>query len=211
MNSGALGLDLRFFKTTLEETLMRKILFAAILCCLAATPALAQAAPPATPQAPPPLSTWLRNAYTSNRGFLAKAAEKMPEEFYGLRPGAQEEVRTFGKIIGHVANANFNYCSRAKGEKNPNAADFEKLTTKAELVKALNDAFTYCDAVYGELTDASATETVQVTLANGRQVQFVRITQLIGNHAHNNEHYGNLVTYMRMKSIVPPSSEPRTP
>jgi uncharacterized damage-inducible protein DinB len=203
---------------------MKRILLVAMMCCLCATAALAQAAPPAppapstpqvapptAPQPPPSLATWLRNAYTTNRGYLAKAAEKMPEENYGLRPGAQEEVRTFGQIIGHVANSNFNYCSQAKGEKNPNATDFEKLTTKAELVKALNDALAYCDGVYAGLTDTAALETVQLTLPNGRQVQFVRITRLIINHAHNNEHYGNFVTYMRIKSIVPPSSEPRTP
>ncbi len=193
---------------------MTKILLTAILCCLFATAALAQAAAPAAPQAAaqpaPTLANWLRTAYTTNRGYVAKAAEKMPEEFYGLRPGAQEEVRTFGQIVGHVANANFNYCSQAKGEKNPNQGnDFEKLKTKAELVKAINDAVAYCDGVYGELTDASALETVQLTMPNGRQVQFVRITRLITNHAHNNEHYGNLVTYMRIKGIVPPSSEPR--
>jgi hypothetical protein len=136
----------------------------------------------------------------------------MPEENYGMRPGAQEEVRTFGQLIGHVANANFNYCSAAKGDKNPNQGnDFEKVTGKADLVKGLNDSLAYCDAVYAAQTDASLMETVQMTMANGRQVQFIRATRLIINHAHNNEHYGNLVTYFRIKSIVPPSSEPRTP
>ena len=198
---------------------MRKLLLVALLLCIAtsavmaqATPAPAPQAPAAAPQAPPPISTWLKNAYTTTRGYLAKAAEKMPEENYGMRPGAQEEVRTFGQIIGHVANANFNYCSSAKGEKNPNQGnDFEKVTAKADLVKGLNDSLAYCDAVYAALTDASFMETVQMTMANGRQVQFIRATRLIINHAHNNEHYGNLVTYFRIKGIVPPSSEPRTP
>jgi uncharacterized damage-inducible protein DinB len=94
------------------------------------------------------MAAWLRNAYTTNRNYLARAAEKMPEESYGMRPGPQMEVRTFGQILGHVANFNFLWCSQAKGEKNPaESRDFEKTTTKAELVKGLNDALTYCDAV----------------------------------------------------------------
>jgi uncharacterized damage-inducible protein DinB len=191
---------------------MRKFMLGALLCGSITFSAAAQTGQPApqAPQAPPPISTWLRNAYTTNRNFLAKAAEKMPEELYSMRPGPQQEVRTFGQIIGHVANSNYFYCSSAKGEANPaQGTDFEKVTTKAGLGKALNDAFAYCDAVYADLTDASAMETVTLTGANNRQVQFVRATRLIQNFAHNNEHYGNLVTYFRIKSMVPPSSEPR--
>jgi uncharacterized damage-inducible protein DinB len=157
-----------------------------------------------------PLATWLRGTYTNNRNYLSRAAEKMPEEFYGLRPGAQMEVRTFGQIVGHVANFNFLWCSQAKGEKNPNQGnDFEKSTTKAELVKGLNAALTYCDGVYSALTDTSGLEVIPITQENGRQTQSLRMSLLIMNYGHNNEHYGNLVTYMRIKSIVPPSSEPR--
>jgi uncharacterized damage-inducible protein DinB len=206
---------------------MRKIMLAALLGSLLALSAAAQtgqqapqtpqapqaAQPPQTPQAPqapPTLATWLRNIYTTNRNYLAKAAEKVPEELYTMRPGPQVEVRTYGQLIGHLANANYSYCSGAKGEKNPNQGnDFEKVTAKADLVKALNDALTYCDATYAALTDSSVMEMVTLTAPNGRQIQFVRGTRLIQNFAHNNEHYGNLVTYMRIKSIVPPSSEPR--
>jgi uncharacterized damage-inducible protein DinB len=197
---------------------MRKAIFVALLASLLAIPALAQmgqpasqapAAPAAAPQAPPSLATWLKTAYTTNRNYLAKAAEKMSEADYGMRPGAQTEVRTFGQIIGHVANSNYNYCSAAKGEKNPNQGnDFEKVTAKADLVKALNESLNYCDGAYAALTDASAMEAISVGPA-GRQTQVVRVSRLIQNFAHNNEHYGNLVTYFRIKSIVPPSSEPR--
>ena len=78
---------------------MRRIVFGALLALITALPAAAQVS-----QQPPtkdPLATWLRNSYGSNRKFLAGAAEKMPDEFYGLRPGAQLEVRTFGQIVGH--------------------------------------------------------------------------------------------------------------
>ena len=67
------------------------------------------------------MAAYVRNAYMGNKNNILRSAEKMPEEFYGLRPGPQEEVRTFGQHLAHVANYNFLWCSQAKGEKNPNA------------------------------------------------------------------------------------------
>jgi len=176
---------------------------------LLAIPAAAQTAPQATAN---PLSAWLKNAYTANRNNIVKSAEKMPEENYGMRPGPQEEVRTFGQQVGHVARYNYLWCAQAKGEKNPSAGtDLEKLPTKAELLKALNDAFTYCDSAYAALTDASGMEMIDITQESGRQTRNLRMALLILNYGHNNEIYGNLVTYLRIKSIVPSSSEPRPP
>ena len=104
------------------------------------------------------------------------------------------------------------WCAQAKGEKNPNQGnDFEKLTAKADLVKAINNALSYCDGVYAALTDASGMQMVEVTQENGKQQRVLRISQLMLNVFHNNEHYGNIVTYLRIKSIVPPSSEPAPP
>lgn len=186
---------------------MAKIILNALLGFLLTFPAVAQTAQ----QAPPKdLSAWLRNSYATDRKFLARTAEKMPEDFYSLRPGAQAEVRTFGQLIGHLANFNYRWCSDAKGEKNPmEEMDFEKLTAKTDLVKALNSALTYCDGAYAALTDSNSMDTVQGTRDDGTKVPVLRISRLISNLAHNNEHYGNLVTYLRIKSIVPPSSEPR--
>ena len=186
---------------------MQKAVFHLLLGFFLALPAAAQ-----TNQQPPAkdLSAWLRNSYASNRKFLARTAEKMPEEFYGMRPGAQPEVRTFAQLIGHLANYNYRWCSDAKGEKNPGQeTDFEKVTAKADLVKALDSALTYCDGAYAALTDANSMDMMQGTRDDGTKVPVLRISRLILNLAHDNEHYGNLVTYMRIKSIVPPSSEPR--
>ena len=180
----------------------------------AALPLLAIAAT-AQPGAPPtanPLSTWLRGAYMNNRNTILRTAEKMPEENYGLRPGAQEEVRTFGQQLGHLANYNFLWCSQAKGEANPNAGkNLEKLATKAEFTRALTDAFAYCEGVYNALTDASGTEMIDITQESGRQTRNLRMALLILNYGHNNEIYGSMVTTLRMKNIVPPASEPRGP
>jgi uncharacterized damage-inducible protein DinB len=155
------------------------------------------------------MSAWLRDAYKRNHAGIVRMAEKMPEEFYDLRPGAQQEVRTFGQQVGHVANYNFLWCSQAKGEKNPNTANLEKLGTKAEFIQAVNDAFAYCDGVYSALTDASGAQVIDITQESGRQTRNLRMGLLTLNYAHNNEIYGSMVVYLRMKNIVPPASEPR--
>ena len=121
-----------------------------------------------------------------------------------------EVVRTFGQQVGHVARYNFLWCAQSKGEKNPMAGtDLEKLPTKAELIKALTDAFAYCDEVYNSLTDASGSEMIDITQESGRQAKSLRMGLLILNYGHNNEIYGSMVSYLRMKNIVPPASEPR--
>jgi uncharacterized damage-inducible protein DinB len=188
--------------------IMRKIFIVVLLGSLLGIPAAAQTAQQTSPK--DPMATWLRNAYNNNRKNIERSAEKVPEELYSLRPGPQVEVRTFGQILGHLANFNYLWCSQAKGEKNPGQeSDFEKLTSKALLLRALSDAFTYCDGAYAALTDATGLEVITVTQESGRQARVPRMSLLVLNYGHNNDHYGNLVTYMRIKSIVPASSEPR--
>ena len=158
---------------------MNKFLAMMLLGSLLAIPAAAQ-----TNQQPPanPLSTWLRNAYMGNRNNIVRSAEKMPEENYGMRPGPQEEVRTFGQQVGHIARYNFLWCAQAKGEKDPKAdVDLEKPATKAEFLKVLNEAFAYCDGVYSSLTDASGTEMIDITQESGRQTRNLRMALLILN------------------------------
>jgi uncharacterized damage-inducible protein DinB len=168
-------------------------------------------APAAQPPAKLDLSTAIRNSHNNIKGNLLKSAEKMTEADYAFKPaGIMPEVRTYGQFIGHLADANFMLCSRAKGEANPVKESIEKTkTSRADLIKALTDALAYCDAVYASLTDAQALEFVTVQGPNNTKREVVRASPLMSNNAHNNEHYGNLVTYMRVKGIVPPSSEPR--
>ncbi len=187
---------------------MKRVFIVVLLGIVLAIPAVAQTGQQSSPK--DPMATWLHNAFNTNRKNIEKSAEKVPEDLYGLRPGPQEEVRTFGQILGHLANFNYMWCSQAKGEKNPGqGSDFEKLASKAALLRALSDAFTYCDTVYAALTDASGLEVITVTQESGRKAQVPRMSLLVLNYGHNNDHYGNLVTYMRIKSIVPASSEPR--
>src|SRR5438105_8913949 len=192
--------------------MMNRLFAIALLGTSLAVPAAAQQGQQGQgqqPQAPPTTSAFLRNMYNGNKNNILRSAEKVPEDLYGLRPGPQEEVRTFGQHLGHVANYNFLWCSQARGEKNPNAGNnLEKtLKTKAEFMKALNDAFAYCDSAYNALTDASGMEIVDITQESGRQTRLPRMALLIMTLAYSNEIYGNIVTTMRMKSIVHRSSE----
>lgn len=186
---------------------MKRILPVAFL--LVSMPALAQTTPPPQGQLPAdPLSTFLKNGFISNKTFLVKSAEKVAESDFSFKPvGTAADIRTFGQILGHVANSNYAYCSRAKGEPNPNKQDFEKVTAKADLIKALNDAFAYCESIYTSMTDTKLVQQMTVSGPNNTTRQIIAAMPLMSNLAHNNEHYGNLVTYMRAKGIVPPSSE----
>jgi uncharacterized damage-inducible protein DinB len=147
-----------------------------------------------------PLSSWDKGAYVRVRGLLARSAEKMPEENYSFKP--VDTVRSYGQIVGHLADAQYLFCSLAIGEKNPGLDIEHTKTSKADLIAALNTAFAYCDKAYDSMTDASAAQTIKLF---GNDAP--RMSALIVNNMHNMEHYGNLVTYMRMKGIVPPSSE----
>ena len=147
-----------------------------------------------------PLSAWNKIAYARLKNILARSAEKMPEENYSFKP--VETVRSYGQIVGHLADAQYLFCSLALGEKNPGLDIEHTKTSKADLIAALNTAFAYCDKAYDSMTDASATQTIKLF---GNDAP--RMSALIVNNMHNMEHYGNLVTYMRVKGIVPPSSE----
>ncbi len=134
---------------------------------------------------------------------VVEAAEKMPDADFAFQPS--KDVRTFAGFVGHVANSAYGYCARAKGEANPNKEDFEKVTGKAALVAGIKAATAYCDAVYKAMTDASLSDMVAMG-----QSQQPRGQILVQNISHTNEHYGNLVTYMRLKGLVPPSTERAT-
>lgn len=147
-----------------------------------------------------PMIGYTRFVYGGMKAILLRSAEKMPEESYGFKP--TEAVRSFGQIIGHVGDSQYIFCSLALGEKNPNPKIERTKTSKADLIAALKDAFAYCDRAYDSLTEASATQMVKL------DGDTPRLGVLTVNILHSVEHYGNLVTYLRLKNIVPPTSEP---
>jgi uncharacterized damage-inducible protein DinB len=152
-----------------------------------------------------PISDGIRSGWNTAKRNMLGSAKVMPQDKYGFKP--VDTVRTFGQMLAHVAGANFVFCSAARGEKSPHAEEeFEKsATTPAAIVKALQDSVAYCDAAYTALTDARAAEMVNAPFGDGKEA---RATVLMGNTGHNNEHYGNLVTYLRINGLVPPSSAP---
>ena len=186
---------------------VRKIPLTLLICLLVQTAVvLAQSNPPSTTSVPPqnnPLSTFNKLGYGVLKNTLLRSAEKMPEENYNFKP--TDAVRSYGQIIGHIADSQYTFCSAVTGEKNPALALRNEKTknSKADLIIALKDAFAYCDKVYEGMTDAAAVQTVKFS---GFDVP--KLMLLTANSQHGSLHYGNLVTYLRLKNIVPPTSEP---
>ena len=174
---------------------MRKILLTIPLCLLALA-AFSQD----KPSSDNPFSAMNKHSYERTKGILLRSAEKMPEENYSFKPA--DSVRTYGQIIGHLADAQYLFCSSATGEKNPSPNVEKTKTAKADLIAALKEGFAYCDKVYDSMTDATATQSANFF---GNQIPKYMVLNI--NVGHNMEHYGNLVTYMRIKGVVPPTSE----
>lgn len=151
-----------------------------------------------------PVSDSIRAGWNTAKRNMLGSAKVMPQDKYGFKP--VDTVRTFGQMLAHVAGANYVFCAAARGEKSPHAEEeFEKsATTPAAITKALQDSVAYCDAAYTALTDAKAGEMLNGAFGGKDS----RAGILIGNTGHNNEHYGNLVTYLRINGLVPPSSAP---
>ena len=183
---------------------MRTLRRTLLICLLATTAALAQENPPkaaVVPSPDNPLSAWNKKAYGRVKDILLRSAEKVPEENYNFKP--TDAVRSFGQIVGHVADAQYLFCSIELGENNPALKIEQSKTSKADLIAALKDAFAYCDKAYDGLTDASASDTVKLFKGD-----MTKRDALTANTMHGVEHYGNLIVYLRMKNLVPPSSEP---
>lgn len=162
--------------------------------------ALALLVTPVAVTAQEPLVESLQGLFEVTRQNLMATAHDLNAEMYAYRP--TDEVRTSGQILAHVADSQFIFCSAAIGETNPHSGSFEETaTTKTAIIAALERGFEYCEGIFNRTSDADA----------GRQVTFftgptTTAGVLAFNSAHNYEHYGNLVTYMRLNGIVPPSS-----
>ena len=151
-----------------------------------------------------PLSALTKRIYGFQKDILLRSAEKMPEENYSFKPA--DSIRSYGQIVGHLADAQYLFCSGALGEQNPGLKIEQTKTSKADLIAALKTAFAYCDKAYDGMTDATGSQIVKLF-----GTDTPKLGVLSFNNVHNMEHYGNLVTYMRIKNIVPPTSERTTP
>jgi uncharacterized damage-inducible protein DinB len=134
------------------------------------------------------------------RDFILKTAELVPEELFSFK--ATPEVRSIGQLLGHIADATTSMCANAGAIKVAPLGAEKSLTTKAQLTKALREAYAVCDTVISGMTDAQAGETTKFYIGG----MSTRGMIIAFNTTHSYEHYGNLVTYMRLNKIVPPSS-----
>jgi uncharacterized damage-inducible protein DinB len=184
--------------------MFRRSLFALLLMS-AAVPAAAQTSDGGFGEvASPSTASVVKSMHALIRRNLVEAADSMPAEDYAFKPTS--EIRSFAQLVGHVITANFYFCASAKGEKSPAAGNFERTASdKATLVKALRDSLAYCDDVYAGTTDANFNQLVTVAGPGGGS-QGGRGSVLLFNMTHNNEHYGNIIIYMRLKGHVPPST-----
>jgi uncharacterized damage-inducible protein DinB len=148
----------------------------------------------------PSYSQVIKSSWDSIKKNVAESAAEMPDADFAFKP--TPEVRTFGQLIAHMANEHYAVCSAVKGEKNPNADDLEKKAVKADLVKAINDSIAYCDAAYSGMTDGAGLQKIRLFDQDSTKASALQF-----NVTHDSEHYGNLVTYLRMKKLVPPSSK----
>ena len=157
---------------------------------------------PQAPAAPPanPITASEKGLYSFLSNAVIAAAQKMPEDNYSFKP--TPEVRSFGQLVGHVADASYFFCSLATAEPSPNK-DIEKTkTTKADLVAALKDGVAYCNKALDSMTDTKGSQMVKFM-----NFDMAKLGVFSLNSAHTDEHYGNMVTYLRIKGIVPPTSE----
>ena len=155
------------------------------------------------PQGPMTTAVALQRNYAQLKNNLTASAAKMPEADYFFKP--TPDIRGYGQLWGHVADAQFGQCSGVKGVPNPRQGQpsFEQLTTKADIQKALADSFAFCDDAFSGLTD----ETAMQLVSNGRGGQQSRAAGLMGVLTHGSEMYGIGTVYLRLKGLVPPSTE----
>ena len=166
-------------------------------CCLFGMTAFAQTQSAASGN---PLTSGTKMIYGITKSDLLRSAEEMPEANYSFKPVST--VRSFGELVGHVADGQYEFCAPVAGDSTKHPGVEKNKTSKADLIAALKEGFAYCDKVYAGMTDAHAAETVDFF---GHES--AKMTVLNFNNTHNMEHYGNMVTYLRMKGLVPPSSQ----
>ena len=173
-----------------------------VTCLVAGLMLLAVSAAAQAPTAGQKLSlaTSMQRAYTTLKGNLTQAADKMPEANYTFKPASDPDLRTYGQWIGHQTDNQFLNCAIIKGVPNPSAPQSnEKKTRKADLVKAMADAFAFCDGAFSALTDQSAMQMVKQ--GEGETARGGVASAML---AHGLESYGIVVVYLRAKGIAPP-------
>lgn len=172
---------------------------AVLMMLLCASPALSQSAPASEPRSN---AEFARRAWREVHGYLVQAATAAPDSLFAFKPAP--EVRSFGETLDHVAASERGYCQMALGERPSGSGAGTGARTKAEVIAALQASSDLCERAYGQ----SEEEARRPAFGGGRAS---RLHVLLENAMHDQEHYGNIVTYLRLRGIVPPSSQPTSP
>lgn len=129
---------------------------------------------------------------------------KVAPEMLDYRP--VPEVKSFREQAAHILDGNYSMCAQIKGEANPNKTSLEKANLgKPALLKAAFEAGVYCTAALKGMTDSQGAESVGLSGGNSRTKAYTAVHLV----EHFGLHYGNLITYMRLKGVVPPETERR--
>jgi uncharacterized damage-inducible protein DinB len=145
----------------------------------------------------------LRSLYEGQQANIVAAAEKMRDSDLEFRPS--HDVMSTKAILAHLGDVNYSICASLKGEKSPSAGAIEKrIANKAELLTALNESYAYCGGVLGGMKDANLAETYQAG-----QTTRTKAWHALHLLEHMTLHYGNIITYMRIRGMVPPETERR--
>lgn len=151
-------------------------------------------------QTAPPIIGELKQFYTIRKGDLLKAADRMPADAYGFKP--TPEIRTFGQLLAHVIDAQMSFCSSVRGE--PKKLNAASKTAKADLVAALKESFDECDRAFDSMTAETANQMIK-----SGNTERSRLGVLLYATTHDNEEYGYMAMYLRLKGLVPPSTDSR--
>jgi uncharacterized damage-inducible protein DinB len=154
----------------------------------------------AAAQAQNPIVNSSKSSFAEVKDYVLRSAEKVPENLWSFQP--TPDVRTFGQLVAHIADGQYEICGAVGKPTNKNIEKTVK--GKAATIAALKEAFAYCDAIYAKMSDADAAQMVDLF---GQKTTKIGVME--ANTQHTNLHYGNMITYMRIKGIVPVSSEPR--
>jgi len=166
------------------------------LTAVLAVPALAQGTPPTIVKE---MVTGWQRAVTD----ILDIAEAMPEAKYDYKPAP--EVATFRDQLVHLAGIAQRFIDTANGTKS--AADHpHKTMSKTEVIALVKQTFQTAGQMLGSLSDAQLLETVKFPFGD-RMV--TRYTFWQGPMYQVRNHHGQLVVYLRMNGIVPPTTARR--
>lgn len=131
-------------------------------------------------------------------------AEAMPADKYGFAPtsGQFTGVRTFAQELTHVASAQYFFLGSFGVKSDVDPKSLGKLTSKDEIIKALKDAFEFARKATDTMTAQNAFEEIE-----SRDGTNTRASIVAFDLAHTNDHYGQMVEYLRMNGVVPPGSK----